>query len=159
MSPRVEKALAYITQGEHVLLVRHPAHPEAGIQIPGGSVHANELPAEAALREAREETGLADLSVVQLLGVAEFDMAPFGKAEVHTRHYFHLRFRGQSPESWRHEERDPSDGSKEPIPLELFWARFPSDVPPLIAGHGQFLRAAFMPSIPALQQPPPSRRG
>ena len=35
--------------------------PEAGIQVPAGTVEADETPAAAALREAREETGLGDL--------------------------------------------------------------------------------------------------
>ena len=143
-APIVEKALVYITQGACVLLLRHPAHPEAGIQVPGGSIHPNESPAEAALREAREETGLARLSIVQPVGVANFDMRPFGKAEIHRRHFFHLESRGESPASWHHEERDPSSGAAEPIALELFWARYPGEVPPLIAGHGQYLPAVFM---------------
>lgn len=145
--PIVEKALVYITQGACVLLLRHPAHPEAGIQVPGGSIHPNEAPAEAALREAREETGLARLSIVQLLGVADFDMRPFGKAEIHRRHFFHLKCQGESPASWRHEERDPSSGAAEPIALELFWARYPGEIPPLIAGHGQYLPAVFVQPI------------
>jgi ADP-ribose pyrophosphatase YjhB (NUDIX family) len=142
--PIVEKALVYITQGRCVLLLRHPSHPEAGIQVPGGSIHLNEAPAEAALREAREETGLARLSIVQLVGVADFDMRPFGKTEVHRRHFFHLKFQDESPPSWRHEERDPSSGAAEPIAFELFWARYPGEVPPLIAGHGQYLPKVFM---------------
>ncbi len=155
--PIVEKALVYITQDAYVLLLRHPAHPEAGIQVPGGSIHPNEAPAEAALREAREETGLARLSIVQLVGVADFDMRPFGKAEIHRRHFFHLEFQGESPASWRHEERDPSSGVAEPIALELFWARYPSEVPPLIAGHGQYLPAVFMGSNKALPPTTPKR--
>jgi 8-oxo-dGTP pyrophosphatase MutT (NUDIX family) len=41
----------------HVLLLRHP---NAGIQFPAGTIEDGETPATAALREAREETGLAD---------------------------------------------------------------------------------------------------
>lgn len=51
---------------QQILLFRHP---NAGVQIPAGTVESNELVRQAALREAREETGLADLRIVKRLGV------------------------------------------------------------------------------------------
>lgn len=55
------KAIAYITQGDRLLVFRQPQYPEAGIQVPGGTIEDGESADEAALREAREETGLAEL--------------------------------------------------------------------------------------------------
>ncbi|MBU1880260.1 MAG: NUDIX domain-containing protein, partial [Chloroflexi bacterium] len=45
-------------------------HPYAGVQVPAGTVEDGETPAQAALREAAEETGLAlsDLSTGRYLG-------------------------------------------------------------------------------------------
>ena len=53
----VEKAVAYITFGNSLLVFTHPAHPDAGVQVPQGSLEVGEEPVEAAIREAREETG------------------------------------------------------------------------------------------------------
>ncbi len=65
----LEKITAFITRptpaGPELLLIRHP---HAGIQLPAGTVDPGESPADAALREAWEETGLADLRVHRSLG-------------------------------------------------------------------------------------------
>jgi 8-oxo-dGTP pyrophosphatase MutT (NUDIX family) len=71
--PRIlEKVTAFITSddGRSLLLFQHP---NAGVQIPAGTVEADETPAEAVLREAAEETGLAiaSLSVRRYLGCRE----------------------------------------------------------------------------------------
>jgi 8-oxo-dGTP pyrophosphatase MutT (NUDIX family) len=66
----VEKVTSFITRdkgrGPEILLFEHPY---AGIQIPAGTVEADETPEEAALREAGEETNLTDLSIVRRLSV------------------------------------------------------------------------------------------
>lgn len=71
MGSTLEKVTVFITWGEPgdeaLLLFRHPY---AGIQIPAGTVEVGETPAAAALREAREESGLRDLVVERYLGTA-----------------------------------------------------------------------------------------
>jgi 8-oxo-dGTP pyrophosphatase MutT (NUDIX family) len=49
-----------------VLLIRHP---NAGIQAPAGTVEDAEAPEAAAVREATEETGLADFGPLRAAGV------------------------------------------------------------------------------------------
>ncbi len=133
------KAFAYITHGDRLLVFRHPAAPDAGIQVPAGSMRTGERPEDAVLREAREETGLADLVLVGALGEHRRDMADVGLDEMHHRYFFHLRCVGDPPATWRHWESDPSDGSSAPILFEFFWARVPDGVPLLIADHDQQL--------------------
>ena len=69
--PIKRKAFAVITRGDgdgrEVLLLFHPDHPEAGIQLPAGTMRDGEEPLAAVLREATEETGLTHLSVVGTL--------------------------------------------------------------------------------------------
>ena len=143
MPPGHVKALAYITHrdvvGDRLLVFRHPAFPEAGIQVPGGTVRPGEDPGAAALREAAEETGLPGLTLCAFLGTAAYDRRPFGGDGVDARHFYHLRYAGTPPRVWRHAEMDPSDGSPAPIVFAFYWARLPDGIPPLIADHGACL--------------------
>lgn len=142
MPVRKRKAFAYITSGSasgHRLLVfSHPLSPEAGIQVPAGTMEDGETPEEAVLREAGEETGLSDLAIVRLLGRHTFDARPFGRDELHDRWFFHLACEAPTPDRWMHNEDDPFDAPGESIPFELFWVSLPDGVPDL-GDHARFL--------------------
>ncbi|MCD6284740.1 MAG: NUDIX domain-containing protein [Anaerolineae bacterium] len=47
------KVYAYITHANRLLVFRHVDVPDAGIQVPGGTVEEGEVPDEAAMRERR----------------------------------------------------------------------------------------------------------
>lgn len=51
-----------------VLVILHRDEPEAGVQIPGGGALAHETIGEAAVREAREETGVEEPVFGEALG-------------------------------------------------------------------------------------------
>lgn len=133
------KVIAYITWGNALLVFRQPAYPEAGVQVPAGTIEPGEMPVAAALREAGEETGLSGLALIAQLGEQVYDMAPFGKNEWHHRTFFHLRCTETPPRTWRHMEASPSDGS-DPIAFDFFWAQLPAGAP-LIAAHDAYLPA------------------
>lgn len=133
------KAFAYITHGNQLLVFSHPYAPDAGIQVPAGTVAPDERPEEAVIREAFEETGLTDLTLVSMLGEQVRDMADFGRDEIHHRYFYHVSCGDTPPHTWRHAEPDPPEGSKEPIIFEFFWAHLPHEVPPLTADHGVML--------------------
>ena len=141
--PLIEKrkVLAYITHNDNLLLFIHPNSPEAGIQVPGGTIKVGESPAEAALREAREETGLNQLRIGILLGELWRDMSDFGIAQLHYRHYYHVWCDEDTPAHWRHGEFDPGEESNrvEPIPFDFYWVKLLDGIPPLIAGHDAFV--------------------
>lgn len=72
MQPLAEKVTAFVTrssaQGVELLLFEHPY---AGIQLPAGTVEANEPHVIAAAREASEETGLTDIPAGRFLQSVE----------------------------------------------------------------------------------------
>lgn len=133
MPPVKHKVMAYITHGSRLLVFKQPDFPEAGIQVPGGSIDDGECPDDAVLREAFEETGLNGLILGSYLGDTEHDLSPFGRREFIQRHYYHLYADGDPPETWQHWENDPSEGDLESVLFEFFWVELPEGVPPLIA--------------------------
>ncbi|MGC4108070.1 MAG: NUDIX domain-containing protein [Thermomicrobiales bacterium] len=135
------KAFAYIVHRGRIVLLHHPDHPEAGIQVPAGTMEDGETPEDAVLREAFEETGLVGLRIVRFLGRARIDLRPFGKAEWHDRWFFQLALDDDPDaahaETWERMEHDPFDGGP-PIRFLLRWTPLDA-VPPLIGGHDRFL--------------------
>lgn len=112
------KALAYVTRGGRLLVFEQPEFPAQGVQVPGGSVELGETPELAALREASEETGLRELSVVRYLGSAEYRL----KVDVgppHLRHFFHVSCAEPTPERWLRFGSFPQ--GRAPVRFELRW--------------------------------------
>jgi 8-oxo-dGTP diphosphatase len=135
----IRKVLAYVTHGDRLLVFRHTRCPEAGIQVPGGSLEPGELPYEGVLREAQEETGLAGLEICAFLGVQEVDLARWGLEGLQRRYVYHLQLAVEPPDTWLHYEHTPSDGTPGPIEFEFYWVRFPEGVPELAGDQGAFL--------------------
>lgn len=133
------KVFAYITHNQRLLVMEHPHVPEAGIQVPAGTLEPGESPEAGVLREAFEETGLKNLYCEALLGEQIRLMTDFGLAQIHHRYFFHLTCPGPVAERWRQDELHPSDGSSTPITFEFYWVSLPHGVPPLIADHDRFL--------------------
>jgi 8-oxo-dGTP pyrophosphatase MutT (NUDIX family) len=136
-----EKVFAYITHHERLLVFSHPEAPDAGLQVPAGTLEPGEHPEVGVLREAVEETGLAGLRMAGFLGTATYDMSPWGGDPAQRRYFFHLELEGEAPSAWRHYET--SGGKIPPILFEFFWVPIPHGIPELIAGHGQMLPALF----------------
>lgn len=133
------KAFAYITYQNRLLVFEQPQYPEAGIQVPAGTFEPNETPEQAVMREAFEETGLAGLTLVEFLGEVKRDMSDYGLAEIHHRHFFHLRYDAEPLESWSHMERYNSNPNFEPIEFQFYWVALPNSLPPLISDNDIFI--------------------
>lgn len=137
--PPVRKAFAYITSGKKLLLFTHPDHPDAGVQVPAGTMQRGETASEAVLREAREETRLEHLDLGRWLGRDVFDAHRIGKHEVHDRWFWHIVAKGDVPESWRHGEIFASNGTEGHTPLDYFWVDLRGPLPELTAEHDRFI--------------------
>lgn len=132
-----QKAFAYITYQNKLLVFIHPHAPEAGIQVPAGTVKDGEDTAVAAMREAKEETGLTNLTMQSFLGEATFH--DHTKDEIHHRFFYHLTVDTPPRARWQNSETDPSDGSEASYLFEFYWVDIHNEDSNLIADHDAFL--------------------
>lgn len=149
-----DKVLCYVVRDGRLLVFRHRdySYEEVGLQVPAGSVRAGEPPEAAALREAREETGLHDFTVVRKLGVTEYDITPY-RDELQRRHVFQLALHQPTPERWLSQE--DHDGEQPPTVFECFWIPL-RDGHVLQAGQGALLARLCEPTDDLR---PPTPRG
>jgi ADP-ribose pyrophosphatase YjhB (NUDIX family) len=138
------KVYAYIIHADQLLVFSHTDHPEAGIQIPGGTVEENESLDGAILREVHEESGLCSLVIRQYLGPSTYNCVE--KHEIHHRHYYHLECIDASEirPSWRHGERSESamtdiDRPYGMIRFDFYWIGLARAKQILDHGHDGFL--------------------
>jgi 8-oxo-dGTP diphosphatase len=101
----MRKVLAYITKGQEpnleLLVFEHKDFPEAGLQIPGGTVEEDELLIDALYREIAEESGIVRDALSFEGKIHKCNYYPQGKDTVHERNFFHLKYTGEQV-NWEH---------------------------------------------------------
>lgn len=114
MKVHTEKVVCYVVRAGHLLTFTHDDLPltEVGVQVPAGTIRPGETPEQAALREATEETGLDDLSIVRRLGESRYDISPY-RYEIMHRHFFQLTTSQFPRPPWKAGEPDPEGGGPE----------------------------------------------
>jgi 8-oxo-dGTP pyrophosphatase MutT (NUDIX family) len=68
-------------------------------ELPGGRIDAHESLEEGIVREVEEETGVADLRIIEELADAGEFVRLYGRG-THETHVFHLVTHGKTPEEW-----------------------------------------------------------
>ena len=107
-----DKARVYAVRSGRLLVFTQPDFPEAGTQVPGGTIELGETAEAAARREFTEETGLAVETLVAL--------EPYADPTGAVRFPFLCDAPAEWPDSWEHEERHASGGAA-PIRLLYGW--------------------------------------
>ncbi len=128
--------MAYIVKDDRLLVFTHRDIPEAGVQIPAGTINSGEPARQAVLREANEETGIEGLRIVKYLGCRFFDVSAY-KPEIHRRYFYLLEPTTKTKSKWIHYEMH--DGIGKPDAFSLYWARLNDPSLNLIAGMGDLL--------------------
>ena len=128
------KVLAYIVRGDgdatELLAFTHRDFPEAGVQVPAGTVEPGERLEVALHREIVEETGLRGAVLVRKL--AEHIEPSWDQ----TRHVYHLQAPSDTPHGWNHEVT--GDGEDVGLVFCYRWAAV--NAPPELAGdQGRWL--------------------
>jgi len=128
------KVFAYIlreNQGkEELLIFSHRDYPEAGLQVPAGTVVEGEELVAAVQREVLEESGLDNFSEVQYLGSQDFIHE--GRVEIHHRSFFILYYVGESPDKFSFEVK--GSGTDKGLIFNYSWTEV-EKLPTLIADH------------------------
>jgi len=128
------KVLAYITKGQEsnleLLVFKHRDHPEAGLQVPGGTVEVGEQLVDAMFREIKEETGI-EQGNLQLIGnIHTSNYSPVDRETIHERTFFHLSYLGEE-KVWDHLVM--CDGEDNGLVFQYRWE--PLSSLPLLAGE------------------------
>ncbi|HEX2863683.1 MAG TPA: NUDIX domain-containing protein [Deinococcales bacterium] len=98
-----DRVAVYITDVLGRLLVfEHRDFPDAGVQVPGGRHEPGETAAEAARREAWEETGLACPGDAAFLGERTFEWPGSDGVNRQRSTAWHLTAPAGAPEAWLH---------------------------------------------------------
>jgi len=128
------KVLAYIVRARggrrELLVLSHRDHPEAGLQVPAGTVEPGESVRAALAREVREESGLDGLRVVRRLAV--FAEPAWGQV----RHVFALAAPDGLPEAWTHVVG--GDGEDAGLAFDYRWEDLAGEIR-LAGGQGRWL--------------------
>ncbi|HDR7914684.1 TPA: NUDIX domain-containing protein [Bacillus wiedmannii] len=99
-----KKVHAYVTREKEgvmqLLVFKHRDIPEAGIQVPGGTVEEGETLEAAILREVQEESGLRHLCIERFL--ADYIILVKEKKEYQKRHFFHVTLLTDVKDDWEH---------------------------------------------------------
>lgn len=107
-------------------------HPEAGLQVPAGTVEAGEAPEAAVLREVLEEAGIARVEIRAKLDT--YELYRESHRQWHRRHVFLLAPTEALPEAW--EQTVVSDGEDSGLRLAYLWLGLEEAAARLAGGFG-----------------------
>ena len=136
MTETIKKVVAYVTRGDELLVFTHRDFPEAGVQVPAGTLEDGEILDAAVLREVHEETGLplTAVRVMAYLGRRLWQAGPY----CHERHFYHIVLTAPAPDAWLHYELHAGT-SEQPTAFSFYWVQHSDPCLHLAGGQGALL--------------------
>lgn len=139
-----DKVVAYLVRFTggvtQVAVFDHVDAPEAGTQVPAGTMEEGESPEAACLRELTEESGVTSARILRCVGT--YDYVHQTRQELHRRHVFLVTALEDLPETWTHVVTGP--GLDRDMPFRFFWLPA-EELPTRLAGEqGAYLEDAVM---------------
>lgn len=125
--------------GASLLVFEHVDAPEAGVQVPAGTIAEGETPEQTALREVAEETGLTGVRIVRKVGT--FPYFHGERCEWHQRHVFVLAAEGPVQARWTHVVT--ASGEDGGLRFACYWLDAAEARARLATGQGLYLPAAL----------------
>jgi 8-oxo-dGTP pyrophosphatase MutT (NUDIX family) len=139
MKPPKQKVLAYITRakpnGPELLVFKHRDFPEAGIQVPAGTVNKSENLIDALKREIKEESGIELKSGSLFLG--SFDFIRPDTQERQIRNVYHCPIGNDLPDSWDHSVS--GHGEDEHMIFQYYWIPITDAKKSLAVNQGDYI--------------------
>lgn len=137
------KVFAYITRKRtntlELLIFAHRDFPEAGLQVPAGTIESKEEKINALKREVEEESGLTSFQSIKFLGEQKYVAAY--KNEIHTRYFYQLNIieenaTEESPATFQHIVTDGTEDKG--LVFDYEWVSL-NQLPKLIAEHDSLI--------------------
>lgn len=133
-----DKVLAYIVRnsssGQELLVFDHRNFPDAGTQVPAGTVKLGEPIENALKREVLEESGISLSSIGRFVGSYEWHRNDLN--ELHKRHVFFISLEGLK-DSWQHIVTGSDDDNS--LVFDYFWISLEEASSLLAANQGDYL--------------------
>jgi len=141
MKHRKQKIVAYIIRKQgserELLSFTHRDYPEAGIQVPAGTVDPGEKPEQTLFREVYEESGLdIKQESYQLLGIFQWER--YDRHEIHQRFVYQINLKQDTADQWTHSVS--GQGEDESLVFNYQWIKVSADLKKkLAANQGDYL--------------------
>lgn len=136
-----KKVLVYITRVEdgrtELLVFTHRDFPEAGIQVPAGTIEKNEKPEEAAIRETFEESGVL-ISEPNFVGVYEWIRRDTHQPQL--RYVYHFSLVDSAADSWSHAVGGKDKDEDRGMIFNFYWIPLEEGLSVLAAQQGLYLQ-------------------
>ncbi len=100
LDPILKVSVFVIDEYDRLLVFEHPNFPNAGVQVPAGTIKQDEQPKKAAFRELTEETGILAFKINRFITRKLLNEVRRGHEESHDRWFFQATPTEKMPEEW-----------------------------------------------------------